>query len=259
MKFDVNTLPSRGIPYAVKSIDVQPFRPRHMPYISEAIMLGNNEPLIEAVSMVMDFDTYQLTDGDFYYFLTWLRFNSRDIPMTADWECEGTMFRRVDTGEVMSVDAIDELILQWENAKGTEAAATMVDPHELDFEDVDCGHVNKQFVTFEDFRVKQMPNIELDPRLDYPRVRHMPEYLELLQDRRYTKIIGPTRFIKDGFTLKEKLQIVESMEDMELFDKASRAHFELEHGVMQGLKKKCAKCGTLHDFATTIDAQSFFV
>ena len=259
MKFDVNTLPSRGIPYAVKFIDIEPFRPRHMPYISEAIMLGNNAPLIEAVNQVMEFDAYQLTDGDFYFFLTWLRFNSRDIPMTADWECEGTMFRRVDNGDVLSVETIDEMIVQWENAKGTEAEATMVNPYEMELEDVDCGHTNKQFVTFEDFRIKQMPDIELDPRLTYPRVRDMPEYLELLQDRRYTKIIGPTRYIKDGFTLKDKLRIVESLDDMELFDKASRAHFELEHGVMQGLKKKCEKCGTLHDFATTIDALSFFV
>lgn len=259
MKFDVNDLPSAGIPYAVKTIDVQPFRPKHMPYISEAIMLGNNKPLIEAVGMVMDFDANQLTDGDFYYFLTWLRFNSRDIPMNADWTCEGTMFRRVDTGELHTVDSIDELVEQWEKAKGTEAEEHMVNPNELEFENVDCGSVNSIPVTFEDFRVKQMPNIELDPRLDYPRVRHMPEYLELVQDRRYTQIIGPVRYIKDGYTLRDKLDIVDQMDDMELFDKASRAHYELEHGLMQQVTKKCPKCGTVHYFATMVDAQSFFV
>jgi ribosomal protein S27AE len=259
MKFDVNILPSAGIPYAVKTIDVSPFRPKHMPFISEAIMLGNNAPLIEAVGMVMDFDVNQLTDGDFYYFLTWLRFNSRDIPMTADWKCEGTLFRRVDTGEMHTVVTIDEMVEQWEKAKGTEAEAHMVDPRSLEFEDVDCDAENSLPVGFEDFRVKQMPNIELDPRLDYPRVRHMVEYLELVQDRRYTQIIGPVRYIKEGFTLREKLEIVDAMEDMELFDKASKAHYDLEHGLMQRVVKQCPKCGTTHYFATMIDAQSFFV
>lgn len=259
MKFDVTDLPSGGIPYAVKSIEVQPFRPRHMPYLSEALMMENLAPLIEAVDQVMDFDAYQLTDGDFYYFLTWLRFNSRDIPMYATWECTGTMFRRKDTGEIMSIVAIDELMVQWENAKGTEAAATMTDPMLLEFDELECGSVNKEIVTFDDFKILRMNDTPLDPRLEYPRVATMVEFTELVKDKRFTKIIGPTRYIKDGFNIRAKLDIVDSLEDMDLFDAASRAHFQHEHGIMQDIKKRCPQCGSTHDFSVTIDASSFFV
>lgn len=259
MKFDVNDLPSGGIPYALKSIDVQPFRPRHMPYISEAILAENNGPLIEAVGMVMDFDVNQLTDGDFYYILTWLRFHSRDIPIYATWDCEGTLFRRKDTGAVYSIDDIDEMVVQWEKAKGTEAEATMEDPQKIEFEDIPCTHSNRIPTKFEDFHIMRMSDVPLDDRLDYPRVRHMVEFMDLVRENRFTKVIGPVRYIKDGFNLRAKLEIVDELEDMSLFDAASRAHFDYEHGVLQRITKKCEVCGTTHDFNVTIDAQSFFV
>lgn len=260
MKFDVTDLPSGGIPYAVKHIEVQPFRPRHMPFLSEALMSENSAPLIEAVGQVLvDFDVNQLTDGDFYYILAWLRFNSRDIPMYAPWECTGTMFRRKDTGEILSLDKIDELVEQWEKAKGTEAEATTVNPNELEYEDLTCGKENKEIVTFDDFKILRMSDAPLDPRLEYPRVRHMVEFVELVKEKRYTKIIGPTRYLKDGYSLRHKLEIVDSMEDMELFDAASKAHFEFEHGILQHVLKKCPQCGSTHEFVVTISAQSFFV
>lgn len=259
MKFDVNDLPSAGIPYAVKAVDVQPFRPRHMPYISEAILSRNNAPLIEAVGMVMDFDVNQLTDGDFYYILTWLRFHSRDIPIFAEWDCGGTLFRRADNGVVMTIAEIDEMVVQWENAKGTEAEETMENPQNIEFEDIDCTHHNKIPTTFEDFRIMKMSDTPIDDRLDYPRVRHMVEFMDLVQENRFTKIIGPVRYIKEGFNLRAKLEILDEMDDMELFDVASRAHFEYEHGILQRITKKCERCGTTHEFNVTIDAQSFFV
>lgn len=259
MKFDVNDLPSAGIPYAVKSIDVQPFRPRHMPYISEAIAEENSAPLIEAVGMVMDFDVNQLTDGDFYYILTWLRFHSRDIPVYAEWDCEGTLFQRKDNGKIYNLDDIDEMVVQWEKAKGTEAEATMEDPQTIELVDIDCTAHNKVPVTFEDFKIMRMSDKPLDDRLEYPRVRHMVEFMSLVVENRYTKIIGPVRYIKEGFNLRAKLEIVDEMDDMSLFDAASRAHFEYEHGVLQRVTKKCPVCGSTHEFNVTIDAQSFFV
>lgn len=105
----------------------------------------------------------------------------------------------------------------------------------------------------------RMSDVPLDDRLDYPRVRHMVEFMDLVRENRFTKVIGPVRYIKDGFNLRAKLEIVDELEDMSLFDAASRAHFDYEHGVLQRITKKCEVCGTTHDFNVTIDAQSFFV
>lgn len=259
MKFDSSNLPSRGIPYAVKSIEVSPFRPKHLPYISEAIFMENSAPLIEAVGQVMDFDVKQLTDGDFYYILTWLRFNSRDLPIFAEWDCGGIVFERKDNGQILTMEDIDNMWAQWDAAKGTEAEEHMEDPAKIEMIELDCDQYNKQDVVFEDFTTKQMDETPIDPLLDYPRVAHLVEYLELGQEKRNKKIIGPVRYIRAGRTLHEKLNGALESTDMELFDKASRAHFTYDHGIIQRVNKACTRCGLEHPFDVTIDAHSFFI
>lgn len=259
MKFDSSNLPSRGIPYAVKSIEVVPFRPKHLPFISEAIYMENSAPLIEAVGQVMDFDVKQLTDGDFYYILTWLRFNSRDLPIFADWDCLGTVFTREGDDKIYTMEDIDNMHAQWTAALGTEAEEHMENPFDIKFYEQDCDHYNKQDVHFDDFTIKQMDETPMDPRLDYPRVRHLVEYLELGQEKRYKRIIGPVRYIRAGATLHEKLNDVMEATDMGVFDLASRAHFTYDHGVIQRVHKACERCGATHPFDVTIDAHSFFI
>ncbi|AFH14589.1 hypothetical protein LU11_gp058 [Pseudomonas phage Lu11] len=260
MKFDSSNLPSRMIPYASKHIEVNPFRPKHMPYLSEAIYTKNHAPLIEAVGQVMDFDVMQLTHGDFFYILTWLRFNSRDLPIYADWECDGVLFKRKDTGGILNIAEIENMRKQFDEAQGTEAETLMEDPAKLILTEVDCTAHNHQFVTFEDFSVKEMDETPIDDALDYPRVRHLVEYLDLGSDKRYGKVIGPVAYIKEGKTLHERLTKLDRDEiDMELFDKASRAHFLYDHGIMQRVYKECPTCTSLYPFDAVIDAHSFFV
>lgn len=259
MKFECPKLPSRGIPYAVKEINVAPFRPVHMSFISEAIYARNNAPLIEAVGQVMDFDVKQLTDGDFYYILAWLRFNSRDLPIYSDWECGGVYFTRADDDKEYTIADIDQMVEQWELAEGTEAQAEMEDPRTINFIENDCHHHNKVEVKFEDFSIKYMSEAPLDPRLDYPRVVHMVEYVGLREENRYKKLIGPVRYIKEGQTLHAKLTATLEADSMELFDMAARANFEYEHGILQRVYKSCERCGIDHAFDVAIDAHSFFM
>lgn len=260
MKFDSSNLPSRGIPYAVKSIEVNPFRPRHLPYLSESILTKNDAPMIEAVGQVMDFDVYQLTDGDFYYILTWLRFFSRDLPIFCEWECTGIIFTREgDTsGKIYTMEEIDNMAEQYDAAKGTEAEEHMEDPSKIVFLEHDCDEYNNQTVAFEDFTVKYMDESELDADLDYPRVRDLVAYKELGADVRNQKVIGPVRYLREGKTLHDRLNSLDNIE-MELFDKATRAHFQFDHGVMQRVHKVCPRCGRAHAFDVNVDAHSFFV
>nr|DAF93679.1 MAG TPA: baseplate protein [Myoviridae sp. ctshb19] len=260
MQFDNTNLPSRLIPYAVKTINAQPFRPMHLPYLSEAILTKNDAPLIEAVGQVIDFDVNQLTDGDFYYILTWLRFASRSLPIYAEWDCEGVVFTREgdESGKIYTIAEIDSMHEQWDAAKDTEAQAHMENPFEIVFIEQDCDHHNKQLAKFEDFKVKFIDESPLDPELDYPRVRDLVAYKELGSDVRNQIVIGPVRYLKEGRTLHERLHSLEKVE-MELFDKAAFAHFTYDHGVLQRIYKKCEKCGTDHPFDVSIDAASFFV
>lgn len=259
MKFESVNLPSRGIPYAVKEINVAKFRPLQMSMVSEAIYAKNDAPLIEAVNSVMDFDANHLTDGDFYYILTWLRFYSRDLPVISNWECGGVYFTRKDTGEKYTITMLDELLEQWEAAEGTEAREHMEDPRTIELEEHDCHHMNSRQVNFEDFVVKYMDETPIDDDLDYPRVRNMVEYLGLMEENRYKKLAGPIRYIKEGNTLHSRLTAVLEAPDMTLFDKAARAEFQYEHGILQRIYKPCEFCGIDHAFDVSINANSFFL
>lgn len=259
MKFDENNLPSRGIPYAVKSIEVSPLRPKHMPLLSEAIHTDNSAPLIQAVGQVMDFDVNHLTDGDFYYILTWLRFASRNLPLFAEWDCLGTMFRRKDTDKLYTVFEIDDMYQQWDQAENSEAREHMENPNEIEFLEQDCEQHNKEIVTFDDFSTRLLNPEPLPEGLDYPRVRNLVEYLDLLRESRYVEIVGPVRYIKEGNTLRSKIAMIEETDDMDMFDKAAKAHFTHDHGILQRVNKRCSKCGMDHPFNVTIDAASFFV
>jgi len=261
MKFDETNLPSRLIPYAVKSITAQPFRPMHLPYLSEAILTKNDAPLIEAVGMVIDFDVNQLTEGDFYHILTWLRFHSRDLPIFANWECDGVVFTREgdESGKIYTIADIDLMHEQWELAKDTEAQEHMENPFEIVFIEQDCEHYNEQFAQWGDFKMMQMDPEPLgDDRLDYPRVRDMVASKDLGTDVRTQKVLGPLRFIKEGRTMHERWANIEKI-DMELYDKAARASHKYNHGILQRIHKKCEKCGTSYPFDVSIDAHSFFV
>lgn len=258
MKFDSSNLPSRMLPYPVKEINVQPFRPRHLLKVSEAVMQQSLAPLIEAVSQVMDFDAYQLTDGDFYYVLTWLRFHSRNIPATAAWDCTGTIYERQDTGERVAYETIEQMIEQWDLAKGTEAQQHMVDPNTIQFAPFECGQHNNQPVTFADFECRYLDeDFVMPPEFDYPRVRHMVEYLEMLDDPTVARLAYPLRHIRKGNTLRERLDYVFDNDDMDTFDRAAAIAKQTEHGILQHIYKQCSACNVAHPFSMVVDASSF--
>lgn len=252
-------LPSRTVPYQVKQINVNPFRPKQLGLLSKAVFLESMDPAIDAMQEVCDFDVRLMTPGDFYYLLAWQRFNSLKREVSANWECEGTAFRRVDTGEVYRNDRIVRITEGWNAAEGTPEQAQLENPNEIEFNAEYCGSYNIKPITFEDFTTVFLPETKLDPRLDYPRVMHMVEYDTLVVDPVYSRIAGPARWVAAGRTLKEKIDILFAQETMDLFEAAAQANATIMHGISRTLRKNCDKCGSSHTFQTSIEPASFFV
>lgn len=259
MIFDNNTLPSRTVPYQVKQIHLNPFRPKQLGLLGKAIYLESMQPAIEAMQEVCDFDVNLLTPGDFYFFLAWLRFNSLKREVSASWECSGTKYIRQDTREVYKTQRVIRTTENWHAAEGTPEQALLEDPNKLLFDLQYCGQHNIAPLTFADFSVIFLPEVELDPRLDYPRVMNMVEYDKLISDPVYHKIVGPARWVAEGRTLKDKIEILFAQEDMSLMEAAAEANATIGHGIGRQVGKECSACGSTHYFATSIEPASFFV
>lgn len=259
MIFDANTLPSRTIPYQVKQINVNPFRPKQLAHLSRAIYLESMAPAIVAMQEVCDFDVNLMTPGDFYFFLTWQRFNCLKRSVSAKWQCGGLAYKREGTGEVYTVERITQVVNNWKAAEGLPEQSKLEDPNKIKFNVEACHCVNEKSITFADFETVFLADEKLDPRLDYPRVMHMVEYNELIGDPVYGKIAGPARWVLEGKTLKDKIDILFAQEDMDLFEAAANADANNVHGVSRLVKLQCDVCGSFHTFQTTIDPASFFL
>lgn len=259
MIFNNETLPSRTVPYQVKQIGVNPFRPKQLGLLGKSIFLESMQPAIEAMQEVCDVDVNLITPGDFYFLLAWQRFNSLKREVTATWECSGTKYTREDTGEIYKTQRIIRTTENWNAAEGTAEQAQLENPADLRFDLKYCGEHNMAALAFADFTTVFLPDVELDSRLDYPRVMTMVEYDKLITDPVYHKIVGPARWVAEGRTLKDKIEILFAQDDMSLMEAAANANANIAHGIGRQVGKECAACGSTHFFSASIEPASFFV
>lgn len=256
MKFDSSNTPSRMVAYPVKEINVLPFRPKQLPLISEAISINSMRPMIEAMQQVCDYDVFNLTLGDFFHILTWQRMQ-RKFPVEATWECEGVLYRRRDNGELLTEMQIAQMIEQWELAKDTEASTTMEDPNRIEFDSVACGDVNVRPLQFGDFDMLVLPDeVVLEPGIDFPRVKDLVEFTDMLSQPEHRKLAPTLLWIKGPESLLTKLHNIMDNDDDELFDRANNA-MKYEHGIRQHLMLPCPRCGFEHPFSYSVNPASF--
>lgn len=260
MIFDASNLPSRTLPYPVKNFTLDTFRPKQLSLMSKSVMLDDLQPAIEAVGQrLTNIDVLDLTVGDFFYIFTWLRIQSLPRnPVTALWDCVGTMFRE-QKGERSFTE--EQIVLLTENWNNADAAAKqeLDDPSKLLLDGYVCGHANYQKLEFEDFELIMLDEDQkLDPRLDYPRVRTLAEYVRLQNDPDYGMMANAVQWIRGPQTLAERIEMIFEQENMELFELASEASRDIEHGIRQTVVKHCEVCNTPHAMRFVVDARSFF-
>jgi|SRR5690606_35391402 len=254
MKFNATNLPSRMIPYQVKEINIKKMNPRQLALFSESVVLESMEPVVRAVNQLIDFDAGQLTYGDFYYILTFLRFKQRNIPYMVEWTCDGILYERDDGRKYTEAD-IAQMVEAYENA---EDKSVIENPAAIMLRVVACGAHNTEPVEFEDFKIHAMPEHKLDPRLDYPRASTLDSFVKALGDPSSKWLATAASWLRDGETIDDKINRVFQNEDMETFDLATVAARDLTHGVLQSVAKECPRCGQVHYAKISVDAASFF-
>lgn len=252
-------LPSRYIPYNFKTVTLLPFSPMCIPPMSRSVENDDLQPLLDAVDRCIDVDVNQLTEGDFYYVLTMMRLHAfKRNPLVARWTCNGGMvFRRMDTNEIWTEEEMNAYVKMWHEAEDREG---MVDPDTIQVEPELCNHHNEENVTDENLIVHYLPDpqekpFQLEPRLDFPRARLIPEAYELSDDEEFGPMVRVAKWVRAGDTLIEKIELVS--QDMDLYEAALEAERTYRHGVTKYVVKTCRACGNDNTLQMEVSAMSF--
>lgn len=258
--FDANVLPSKLIPYRVKEIKMEPFKVPQIMKMSRAVALNSLVPAIEAINDVLDIDVNELVDGDFYYLLAWQRIVAYGhSPLKADWVCEGTVFKETGGLERTFTESEIKRIVEDYDAADDEQKAQMEDPAELQVEAQTCGHRNSVEVTMDMLSVIQyMDDLKLYEGLDFPRVSTLPDSIAFRENPEKQNVVQAARWIHSGANLAEKLDILNSQEDLKLFEKSLQTNQVNQCGVSRVISLPCEKCGTIGRLGFDIRPETFF-
>lgn len=246
-------LPSATIPYNFKGIEVSKLKPKHLIDFSEAIVLESLEPVISAVGETIDVDVNELTFGDFYYILMHHRFNSRQLPMRADWACTGEVYKSGNNTYTMA--DIQAMVQQYDEAEDKD---DLINPYEIPVDAAACNYPNRFELQLSDFEITRLESPIDDPRFDFPRVRILSQYAETQNNPRLEKIAQIAAWVKEGDTIHDKIRVLSDQDDFEMFDAAEAMRQRFDHGVNRKLVKHCRSCGQPHEIGVFIGPQSFF-
>lgn len=261
MIFDSTNLPSRLIPYKVKELEVDLFKPRQLALLSKSVMLDSMEPAIEAMGQVIkEFDVMQLTVGDFFFLMAWQRLNCfKRKPIHAEWTCPGVIFEAAGSFEQYSPADIDALVVAWE-AADEETRKSLIDPNEITLEGGICNHTNYNPITMEDFTLIFLPeDTKLDPDLDFPRCATLSDFITMQRDPDVGMLADSVQWIKHRGNMQMRLKTLLDCEDTDLMEKATQACTEIHHGIARNLVKSCDKCKHNHVLTFVVDPKAFFL
>ena len=245
---DIGNLPSNFFPYDYKQLYIRPFTVNELKLVSKAAVMKELSHLIRAIDLVITEDASNLTIGDFYYILMWLRIHSMPkTPYVVEWHCHESVLTNVNDGTI---------ILNDHNFKVPE--------NEEDYEVKDCSTHNSEVIHMTDVEIITLEDdfagLPQDGALefDYPRARHLQEIQEALLDPELNLLVGPAQWIKEGDTIEDKINILATQSDLQVFDDAAALNESVVYGISETATLTCRACSKKTAHTLMLDALSFF-
>lgn len=252
-------LPSKGLPYDVKEINMQPFGVKQIMLLSRAVATGSWAPVVQALDSVLDYNINNITDGDFYFLLAVQRILGYKIsPLQAAWSCGGVVFKETDGLErTFTRKQVQALVREYDNAS-EEERADLTNPDEFTLTTVNCGHENRRTLIMDDLYLVHLENKRLPEGLDYPRVNTLVDSLVAKEDPDNAQIIQAARWVAIGDTLEEKIDYLTNQPDLSAFELTLQTDIKVRHGVSQVIAVPCEKCGQMSEHTFHIGPETFF-
>ena len=242
---DIGTLPSNGIPYGQEGefkLLVRTFRLPELRLLSKAVDLGEMEHLLRAVDNTISFPVEELTIGDFFYVLLWLRLYSMPkAPYIVEWRCEQPFFTHKQTRKQLMY---------------TDAVWPTVEELKTDYEVEPCGTENTGVIHQSDIEILSIDDGTVLPEgFDWPRVSCYNGRAEAMKNPEL-KLLAPAIQWFSGKTWEEKMLNAELHTD--LVGEALDLNRKQVHGIAETVKFSCRRCRIEHSTVLELNALSFF-
>lgn len=232
----IGDLPSNGnVPYPFDEICVRPLEVGDLTPLYTSITQTSIRNLIRVLQYCVSEDLQQLTDGDLFYTLAWIRLYSYPkSSVTVTWMCkESVILNRLK--KIQLNPRFKKFSTQQLKDKGLHVG--------------DCG--TKNTIPLSNVSIKQIrlpEDAELPEILDYPRVSTLIEYDEkYADDPELNEIADCARWIKDGDTLPEKINNLEKLirkKGLDLINQIKAIKKNFYHGVKDVYVLDCHRCDT---------------
>jgi hypothetical protein len=240
---DLGSLPSGGIPYKDKSkLYIRPFKLSELRLLSKAVELNELEHLFRAVDNTITVPVEDLTVGDFFYIMLWLRIYSMPkSPYIVEWKCEQAYFVNKET-RVALLYTDDE----WPD----------VETLKKDYEASQCGTENTATIHQSDVEIISLEDdFVLPEHFDFPRMGSYIGRSEALKDPEFSLLAPAIQWMK-GTTWAEKVAYAEEHPD--LIGEALDINRRVVHGISETVKFNCRRCRIEHTSKLELKALSFF-
>lgn len=243
---DIGALPSQFIPYrnrgdnTMDKMFIKPLSLNELLLISKTASVGNINHMLRAVDNCITHDVMDLTIGDFYYVLLWLRtYSTTKTPYVVEWHCDQPLFQHKETKQYLLYDA------DWPNADVLQA----------EYNSEPCNSKNTSSVHASDPEVLCLEDDLILPEgFDFPRVAIMEEMNKAISDPDQQFLVPGIQWLA-GNTWQEKL---ESAKDLNRFYEALDINKVVTHGVKETVLVTCHKCRISHEQPLLLNAASFF-
>jgi len=237
--------------YPFKQLWIRQFTAAEARLIHMARISNNLSYLLRAVDACLDQSVYSLIVEDFEYCLYWLRLNSYpNKPVYVTWECDNAIKK----------DAI---------VKGKKQVV-----------DKECGFKQSSQIKKTSLEITSIPDSFILPKdFAFPTVAFMLEFDELKREIEdleakfedptieddYNQLIGDlylaglAQWLKDGETLKDKIEILKNYPSLDLQERLEEFSNNVpSFGVSESIELKCQECGGETRRKLVIDYLSFF-
>lgn len=246
---NIGNLPSNFFPYDYKELYIRPFTVKELRLVSKAAMLKDISHLLRAVDLVTTQDAGDLSVGDFYYVLMWLRIHSMPkTPYVVEWHCdEGIITNKVTGARIMN----DETFAVPEDEDNWDVVPC--DAHNSEV----IHMTNVEIITLDETNFDVLPQNGV-VEFDFPRARNIQDMQEALKNPELKLLVGAAQWVKAGATLEDKIAVLEAQSDIQSFDDAAVLNQTIVHGIAETTVLTCRNCVKKTPNNLILDALSFF-
>jgi len=241
---DLGILPSYGIPYGDRDLKVyiRSFKLAELKLLSRAVELDEVAHLMRAVDNCISFPVEELSIGDFFYVLLWLRMYSMPkSPYVVEWRCEQPYFTNKETRKPLLYSDKD-----WPT----------VNELKTDYTVENCGTENTSIVHNSNIEILSLPyDFVLPQGFDFPRMSCYDDRAKALKDPEWAQLALAIQWLP-GHTWKQKVEYAER--NVDAIGEALELNRRISFGISEEATFSCRRCRVEHKTKLTLNALTFF-